>query len=139
MPRSPPNTPAFHLERERAAGGGRRTEQKRLHQSFLERTRVKHYPLEGTVRFARASGPLKSPSTLSSNATGLLVSHFPPKGLYIGEGGGTPFGVKRPASQAAPSAHVPGHLRKPTSHHSASLTFTTQPESARQASGRNWS
>ena len=107
MPRSTPNTPAFHLERERAAGGGRRTEQKRLHQSFLERTRVKHYPLEGTVRFARASGPLKSPSTLSSNATGLLVSHFPPKGLYIGEGGGHHSGSKGLLSRLRPRLTCP--------------------------------
>ena len=116
----------------RAAGGGRGTEQKRLHLNFLERTRVKQYPLEGTVR----SAPSQRTPEISQHPLfqrhRLAGSSFPPKL------GNTP-GVKRPASQSGPSAHVPRHLRKPTSHHSASLTFTTQPESTRLSFQNNLS
>ena len=122
MPRSTLNTPAFQLEREGQLGG---TEQKRLHLSFLERTRVKQYPLEGTVR----SAPNHRTPEISQHPLfqrhRLAGSSFPPKL-------GNTIGVKRPASQSGPSAQVPRHLRKPTSHHSASLTFTTRPETTRQ-------
>lgn len=62
-----------------AAGGGRGTEQKRLHLSFLERTRVKQYPLEGTVRSAPSQRAPEISQHRLFQCHRLPGSSFPPK------------------------------------------------------------
>lgn len=71
-----------------ATGGGRGTEQKRLHLSFLERTRVKHYPHEGTVRFAPSQRTPEISQHPLFQCHRLAGFSFPPKKVYILGGGG---------------------------------------------------